>query len=133
MPQKYIWRAVLVVALSLAFSAPAKADNLDNAGRNIVIGIVAVTAAVAVVVTVVIMHESRKDRTITGCVKSRENGTTNITDEKDGQVYTLSGDTAGIKPGDRMKLKGKKAKPKGEQSRVWVATGVTHDFGVCQP
>jgi hypothetical protein len=47
---KNIWRAVLVVALSLAFSAPAKANNLDNAGRNIVIGIVAVTAAVAVVV-----------------------------------------------------------------------------------
>jgi hypothetical protein len=94
---------------------------------------VAVTAAVAVVITVVIMHESRKDRTITGCVKSPENGTTNITDEKDGQVYTLSGDTAGIKPGDRMKLKGKKAKPKGERSRVWVATSVTKDFGVCQP
>ena len=93
--------------------------------RNIVIGIVAVAAAVAVVITVVLMHESRKDRTITGCVKSREMGTTNITDEKDGQVYRLSGDTAGIKPGDRMKLKGKKAKPKGKQSRVGVATSVT--------
>jgi len=40
-------------------------------------------------------------------------------------LHTLSGDTAGIKPGDRMKLKGKKAKPKGEQSRVWVATSGT--------
>jgi hypothetical protein len=67
---------------------------------------VAVSTAVAVVVTVVIMHKSRKDRTITGCVKAGENGMTTIPDEKYGQVYTLSGDTAGIKPGDRMQLRG---------------------------
>jgi hypothetical protein len=79
------------------------------------------------------MHESRKNRTITGCVKSWENGMTTITDEQDGQVYTLSGDTAGIKRGDRMKLNGKKAKPKGDQSPEWVATSVAQDFGVCQP
>jgi len=53
MPQKSIWRAVLIVALSLALTTPAKANNLDNAARNIVIGIVAVTAAIAVVITMV--------------------------------------------------------------------------------
>jgi len=132
MPQKSIWRAVLVIALSLAVATPATANNLDNAGRNIVIGIVAVTAAVAVVLTVVIMHESKKDKTITGCVKSGPSGMT-IADEKDQQIYALTGNTVGITPGDRMSLMGKRAKPKGDQPRVWVATSLTRDFGVCQP
>src|ERR1019366_4238242 len=132
MPQKSIWRAVLIVALSLVLATPAKADNLDNAARNIVIGIVAVTAAIAVVITVVIMHESKKDRTITGCVKSEGNGMT-ITDERDQQIYALTGNTVGITPGNRMSLKGKKAKSKGDHQRVWVATSMTKDFGVCHP
>ncbi|MFZ0319185.1 MAG: hypothetical protein WAL56_08665 [Candidatus Sulfotelmatobacter sp.] len=132
MPQNSIWRAVLIVVLSLALATPAKANNLDNAARNIIIGIVVVTAAVAVAVTVVIMHESKKDRTITGCVKSERNGMT-IADERDQQVYSLTGNTVGITPGDRMSLKGKKAKSKRDQPRVWVATSLTKDLGVCQP
>jgi hypothetical protein len=131
MPQNSTWRAVLIVALSLAVATPAKANNLDNAARNIIIGIVVVTAAVAVAVTVVIMHESKKDRTIMGCVKSEGNGMT-IADERDQQVYSLTGNTVGITPGDRMSLKGKKAKSKRDQPRVWVATSMTKDFGVCQ-
>jgi hypothetical protein len=57
-----------------------------------------------------------------------------IADEKDQQVYALSGNTVGITPGERMSLKGKKAKSKGaKHTLVWVATNVNKDFGVCQP
>ena len=55
-----------------------------------------------------------------------------ITDEKDKQIYALSGDTAGIKPGNRMKLQGKKVKA-ADKTVVWEAKAVTKDFGVCQP
>jgi len=103
--QKTFWRAVLIVVIRLALPAPARANGLDNAGRNIVIEIVAVTAAVVVVITVVIMHESKKDKLITGCVKSAENGMT-TTDEKDEKIYTLSDNAVGARPGDRMKLQG---------------------------
>jgi hypothetical protein len=65
--QKSFWRAVLIVVIRLALPAPARANGLDNAGRNIVIEIVAVTAAVVVVITVVIMHESKKTRKFTPC------------------------------------------------------------------
>jgi hypothetical protein len=57
-----------------------------------------------------------------------------VTDEKDRLVYTLSGNTSGIKPGDRMKLRDKRAKAKGaDKTLVWEATEVAKDFGVCQP
>lgn len=132
MLQKSLWRAVLIVVISVALATPAKADNLSNAGRNIVIGIVAVTAAIAVVATVVIIHYSKK-QTITGCVKPTENGMT-ITDEKDQRIYTLSGNTGGVMPGERMQLRGQKLKSMGpDKTPIWDARAVIKDFGVCRP
>jgi hypothetical protein len=52
-----------------------------------VVGIV-VTAVALVVVTVLVIHYSKK-RAITGCVVSGQSGITLI-DEKDKQIYTLS-------------------------------------------
>jgi hypothetical protein len=129
--QKYLWRGVLVVVMSVALTAPARADNLSTTGRNIVIGIVAVTAAVAVVITVVILHESRKDKIITGCVSSSANGIS-IADENNGRVYVLTGNTVGITPGERLRLKGKKAKPRDSAgTSIWVTTSVNRDLGAC--
>jgi hypothetical protein len=94
---------------------------------------VVVTAAVAVAITVVVMHESKRDRTITGCIRSFGTGMT-IADENDRQVYELTGNTVGVTPGERMRLKGKKAESKtSDHTHVWVATKVTNDYGACQP
>jgi hypothetical protein len=132
MPQTSFWRAVLIIALGLAIAKPAKADSLSDAGRNIVIGIVAVTAALAVVVTVVVIHYSKK-RTITGCVQSGDKGMS-VTDEKDQQLYMLSGNMMGVVSGNRMKLQGERIKPKGaDKTFVWEEKNVIKDFGVCQP
>jgi hypothetical protein len=132
MPRKTFWRGVLIVVLSLALAAPARADKLQTIGHNIEIGIVLVAAALATVVTVVVIHYSKK-RTIMGCVGSGVRGMT-VTDEKDRQTYALSGNTVGVIPGNRMKLKGKKVKPKApDNTLVWEATDVTKDFGICRP
>lgn len=128
--------AVLIIAVSLALWVPVEAQNSQNSGKIVSNGtiagvIVGVVAAVAVIVIVAI-HYSKK-RTITGCVNSGANGMT-VTDEKDKQIYALSGDTTNIKPGDRVKLQGKKAKSNGpDKMLIWKARKVTKDFGVCQP
>jgi hypothetical protein len=123
-------RAILIAVLCVGLAVPARADtSLKTAATEIVIGIVAVTAAVTVLV-IVLIHKAQKTA-ITGCVSAGENGTT-ITDEKDRQIYTLSGNTTGVKPGDRMKLKGKKIKTAGSiKTLVLEAKAVTKDFGVC--
>jgi hypothetical protein len=85
-----------------------------------------------VVATVLIIHYSKK-RTLTGCINSAENGMI-VMDEKDKQTYALSGDIAGIKPGERMKLRGKKLKAKNhDKTMMWEVREVSRDFGVCQP
>ncbi len=124
--------AVLIVALSFVLCIPVEAQNSGKIVSNgtiagIIVGVVAGVAVVAIVA----IHYS-KERAITGCVNSGANGMT-VTDEKNKQIYALSGDTTNIKPGDRMRLQGKKAKSKGpDKTLVWEAREVTKDFGVCQ-
>jgi hypothetical protein len=133
MTSKYLSR-LLILVFGLALAKPAQAqDGPIGPSAGPIIAAIVVTAAAVVIVTVVVIHESTKKRTITGCVNSGANGMT-LTNEKDTQIYALSGDTTGIKAGDRIKLQGKKVKAKGpDKALVWKATKVTKDFGVCQP
>ncbi len=131
MTQKFFWRGVMILALCVALATPTRADTISNDARNVVIGIVAVSVAL-VVITVVIVHESRKKRTVTGCVISGANGMS-VTDEKDKRIYALSGNTSDIKPGDRVTLHGKKVNPKGANAPLaWDVSNETKDFGACQ-
>ena len=129
MNSRHLWRIASVAILSLALSRNTSADTLKSNADNIIIGVVAVVAVVVVVVAVVI-HRSAKKKTVTGCVIAEQNGMS-VTDEKNKRVYRLSGDTAGIKPGERMTLHGKTIKPSGGDSLTWVTTRVVMDFGVC--
>lgn len=125
--------AVLIAALTFALSIPVEAQNSGKIVSNgtiaaVIVGVVAGVAVVAIIA----IHYSKK-RTITGCVNPGADGMT-VTDEKDKQIYVLSGDMTNIKPGDRMRLQGKKKKSKGpDKTLVWEASKVIKDFGVCQP
>jgi hypothetical protein len=132
MTQKHLGRGVLVVVLCMVLVKPARADKLSDEAAGIIAGIVAVTIGVTLGVAFVIVHYSKK-RTLTGCVMSGANGMS-VTDEADKKIYTLSGNTADIKPGNRMRLHGQKVKSKSpDQMLIWETTTVNKDFGVCTP
>jgi hypothetical protein len=122
--------AILIIVLGMALATPARANSLDDEIRNVIIGIVAGTAAIAVLVTVLVIRHNSPKSTITGCVQSGTNGMS-LTDEKNGLNYTLSGSTIGVKPGDRVTLKGKR---KDMGTTVgFEARRIEKDFGACQP
>lgn len=122
---------ILIIALSLVFCVPVEAQSSGKIVSNgTIIGVVVGVVAGVAVLAIVAIHYSKK-RTITGCVASGSSGMT-LTDEKDKQIYALSGDTTNIKPGNRVRLQGKKAKSN-NKTLVWEAKEVTKDFGVCQP
>lgn len=131
MTSKYV-SVFLILAFAVALAPSPRADVIKTDAHEIEAGIVAVAAAVTIVVVVVAVHYSKK-RAITGCVVSAANGLS-ITDEKDREIYALSGNTADIKSGDRIRLRGRKLKLKGsDKTPVWEAHDVTQDFGVCRP
>jgi len=138
--------AVLISALCLLFSTTAQAQTpsilapctsnckpIGGVTTGEVVGvIVGVAAAVTVVTVLVIHHEhgSHEARTISGCVNSTPTGMS-MTDDKDKRTYTLSGDAASLKPGERYTLQGKKINPSSGKPLTWdVTSGKT--LGVCQ-
>ena len=131
MTSKHFFRIALIGILTLALSTTLQADQLQSDADHVLAAAIAVVAVV-VVVTVVLIHQASSNHTVTGCVSSAPNGIT-VTSEKDKRVYALSGDTAGIKPGERMTLHLRKIKTKGSNTLTWEAKKVTKDFGVCQP
>jgi len=110
----------------VTLAKPSKAESLDTAGKQIIAGIVVVSAALAVGITLLILHEKHKTSAITGCVTPSASGMS-VTDEKDKRVYALSGDPVGVKPGDRETLEGKR------HGKIFAARSVIKDLGVCQP
>ena len=128
MISKHFWCGALIVALTVGLATPALGSTLQDNAHHIEIGIVAVAAAL-VVVTVVLIHHYSK-RSVTGCVASGATGMS-VTDEKDMRAYLLSGDTDGFKPGERVKLSGKKIKPHAPGATMgWQATNAK-DLGAC--
>ena len=134
MTLKYL-AAVLIVALSFVLCMPAAAqsssDKIGGVGTGTIVGVIVGVVAAVVVVAIVAVHYSKK-RTITGCVKPVPNGMI-VNDEKDKRVYTLSGDMAGVKPGQRMTFQGKKTKPNAGNPLGWEISKIRNDYGVCQP
>jgi hypothetical protein len=123
---------ILIVVLIVGLVTPPRADGLDTQGVLIVVAATTLAAAVAVVALFGV-HSRRKKIAITGCVQAGDEGAT-ITDEKDGKIYVLSGDTTATTSGDRMTLVGKKVKSTSAPSmRGWEIKQVIKDYGLCQP
>ena len=153
MTSKYFYRAGLVAALSLALCVvplatggaqsgmkpvrPVAENKIPGTGQveGSVAGIVAgiVVAVIVVIVLIRRSHRSDPSRMITGCVSAA--GTAmSLTDEGDKQVYALSGNTTGVKAGERMALRGKKINANDAGKTLgWKTDAIVKDFGACQP
>ena|ERR1700730_1558474 len=135
-PSLFRTSTVLALCLLLALPAFPQIGNLGNLGN---IGpskgeIVAIIAGVVVALTAVgflVYHETHKHPSITGCVASGADGLT-LQNEKDKRVYALSGDSAALKAGERVTVKGKKIKNSAGKPSFQVER-LTRDFGSCKP
>lgn len=83
----------------------------------------------AAVITVIVYFSIPKQKTVEGCVESA-NGVSVLTNDKDHHAYALDSDTIVVKPGQRLKLKGKKRKDKSGAWHLEVKK-VVRDEGAC--
>ena len=131
MTQKTIWRGALVLLLCVALATPVQAQSsgkIVNVGP--IIGGAVAGIAGAVIVVVMLAH---KKKTITGCAVAGDSGLS-VLDEKEKSTYKLSGNTAGIQAGERVSLRGKKAKSKDRGSVLTLQVEkLARDFGPCHP
>jgi hypothetical protein len=129
-----IFRRTLTFALCtclLPLSCPAKAETLKTAADQIVIGIVAVAGAITVGVIFAIHHHNMEF--VRGCAASGPDGLA-LQNEGDQKTFQLLGKTADVKPGDRVRVKGKRVKStKGSNSNpTFQVEKLANDYGVCK-
>jgi hypothetical protein len=133
-------RTSIVLALCLLLAVPAfPQTGIGNLGDLSGIGpskaeIVAIIVGIAVVfvgVGFLVYHETHKHPSITGCIVSGTDGFT-LQNEKDKKAYRLSGESAALKAGERVSVKGKKVKDSSGKSSFRVEK-LTKDFGTCTP
>jgi hypothetical protein len=121
-------KVALVLTLLFVFSCSSSAQT--GLGRIGPTGAQVAGAAVGVAaVTVVVLYATLHKPSIAGCVQSA-NGTNSLTDNKNNLTYTLV-TNAEIKPGEQVKLLGKKKKDKDGHLSFRVKK-VKQDYGPCQ-
>ena len=119
--------AIALVCVSLlATTQPVRADKIVSNGE--IAGAIVGIAAAGVVIGIGAYYLLRK-ASITGCAVSNQNGL-ELRNEKDRQTYVLMGDTADIKVGDRVRLKGKKKKDSSAEPKFLVER-VAKNYGSC--
>jgi hypothetical protein len=123
-------RRYIAVILCLALLFPARPAKADNLGKDVAWTVVAIVG-ITVVVTILIVHAAHHGTSMTGCVSAGADGMT-IQNEGDQQSFLLTGDTAGIKAGDRVKVQGKKKSKDATGSRHFFVERFKKDFGPCQ-
>ena len=96
-----------------------------GSGAAIGAGVAAAAAGVGIAYFVLHNHGS-----LVGCVEQSTEGIKLIT-EKDKNTYALEGETAGLKPDERVHLKGKKSKDS-SGSPTFEVQKVAKDFGPCK-
>ena len=115
--------AVVLCCLLLSSSRPAHADSLHAIAVEVVVSIVAVSAAITVGIVLAIKHHP----SMKGCAATGPGGL-QLTNS-DGQTYVLIGDTAGLKSGDRIHVSGQKQKKSAPEHRFIVEK--SKDYGPC--
>jgi hypothetical protein len=126
-------RTSVVLALCLLLVLPAFPQTGGHIGpsNGEIVGIIVGAVAAITVVGILIHREAHKHPSITGCVATGADGL-NLKNEKDKEIYTLSGDSTALRAGERVTLKGKKIKDSGGKPSFQVE-GLTKDYGTCNP
>ena len=133
MTLRFVLRSFIPVSLCLLLALPACPQTGPRIGpsKGEVIGIIAGIAAAIVVVGVVVYRSAHKQTSLTGCVNSDQNGLS-LTNAKDKKTYTLAGNSADLKPGQQVTIKGKKQKDSTGKLSFQVQQ-LTKNYGVCKP
>lgn len=112
----------------LPVNVPAKADDLQKAAVVVIAGVAVIGAAIGIGIYYAFNH----GHSIKGCAVDGPNGL-ELRNESDQQTFQLVGITTDVKPGDRVKVTGKKKKlAKGSTANPnFLVDKLSKDYGAC--
>lgn len=123
-----------ICALLVATTATAKAQSSTPIGgvtKSDAVWIGVAVAAIGAGVGIGVYYAVHHGHTLNGCAVSGSDGL-QLQNRGDGQTYALAGEVAAIKPGDRVRVSGKKAKKSSGAAPQFTVDKVTKDYGACK-
>jgi hypothetical protein len=126
-------RSILTIVAVCAFfvsttdSAKAQIGVTTTQADWIKVGAVAIGAGIGIGVFYAVRH----GHSINGCALSGPNGL-ELQNRGDQQTYALIGEVAGIKPGDRVRVSGKKEKKSPGGPQEFLVEKLSRDYGSCR-
>jgi hypothetical protein len=135
--QRSILAKVAVCALLASTSTQSAIANRSRPENSIPtksdvawigVAVAAIGAGVGIGIYLAVRPHGQK---ITGCAAASPNGL-QLVNESDQQTYTLIGTTAGITPGDRVRVSGKKEKNGAGPALQFLVEKSLKDFGACK-
>jgi hypothetical protein len=119
---------VAVCALLVSTAGTAKAQFVTRTQADwIIVGIAASGAGIGAGVFYAFHH----GHSINGCTLAGPNGL-ELQNRGDRQTYALMGEVADIKPGDRVRVSGKKKKKEAGAPQHFLVEKLSKDFGSCK-
>jgi hypothetical protein len=126
--RKILAKTAVCALLVTAATKPAAANSIPTEADVVWIGIAvgAIGAGIGIGIYFAIHH----NHSLTGCAVSGANGL-ELENKGDQQRYLLVGAVNAIKPGEHIRVSGRKVKKTGEPSPQFLVEQVSKDFGPC--
>ena len=122
---------VALGALLVTPSLTAKAQTGAGCGcKTEVVGIAVGIAAGGAALGIGAYYAIHHGHSLNGCVVTGPNGL-ELQNQRDQQAYALIGETAAAKPGEHIRISGKKQKTNGGAPRQFLMEKLSKDFGLC--
>ena len=120
-----ILAAAAVCPVALSASAPANAQYVTKGDVAAVAGALAGGGVLIGLGIYLLVHQNYS---VTGCAVSAANG---LQLQGDQQTWALVGGVAAIKPGERVRVSGKKQKKSAGATRQFLVERLAKDYGPC--
>jgi hypothetical protein len=114
-------------ALALTSTHPADAQYITKSETAEAVGVV---IGVGAVIGVGIYFAVHANHSVTGCTVAAASG---LQLQQDQQTWSLLGSIAAIKPGERVRVSGKKQKKSAGAPRPFLVEKIAKDYGPCAP
>ncbi len=123
---KILAKTVICALLATAATRPAAANSIPTSTDVVWIGVA--VAAIGAGIGVGIFYAIHHGESLTGCTASGANGLA-LQNKDDQQTYSLVGEVATIRPGERVRVTGKRVKKSAPPQ--FLVEHVKNDFGAC--
>lgn len=128
-----ILATLVACAMAVTAAAPANAQTSTPIGgvtKSDAAWIAVAVAAIGAGIGIGIYYAIHHGHSLSGCAVGGANGL-ELQNQSDQQTYTLVGAVAGIKPGERVRVSGKKVKRTAGPAQQFLVEQLSKDYGVC--